>query len=92
MLANWVPANERSKIGTMVYAGSQMGTVFGNSISGLLISATEDWATVFYFFGGVGILWFVLFSLLCYSTPESHPFISDEEKKYLSKELCKESN
>lgn len=88
MLANWVPANERSKIGTMVFAGSQMGTIFGNAISGLLISATEDWASVFYFFGGLGCLWFVVFSLLCYSTPEDHPFISDKERRYLNKELC----
>lgn len=25
--------------------------------------------------------------LICYSNPESHPFIKDEEKEYLRKEL-----
>lgn len=89
MLSQWVPATERSKIGTMVYAGAQMGTIVGNIVSGFLISATEDWASVFYFFGVLGILWFILFSLLCYSTPDTHPFISDSEKKFLSKELGK---
>lgn len=89
LLGKWVPAGERSKIGTLVYAGSQIGTVFGNALSGILISATKDWASVFYFFGTLGIVWFVLFTMLCYSTPDSHPFISDEERKYLQKELSK---
>lgn len=35
----------------------------------------------------MGIVWFLLFTLLCYSDPESHPYISDKEKDFLQKEL-----
>ncbi|CAH0564297.1 unnamed protein product [Brassicogethes aeneus] len=87
LLASWVPLSERSKIGTLVYAGSQIGTVVGNSVSGALIASTNDWASVFYLFGAISIIWVVLWFLLCYSDPESHPFITEEEKKYLSEEI-----
>lgn len=87
LLAKWVPLGERAKIGTLVYAGGQIGTIVSNTISGALISATKDWASVFYLFGGLGLLWFVIWVLICYSDPESHPFISDKEKNFLRKEL-----
>lgn len=87
LLSNWVPLKERSKIGTLVYAGSQIGTVVGNSVSGALISATNDWAIAFYFFGAIGILWFIIWTMLCYPDPESHPFISDKEKIYLGEQI-----
>lgn len=87
MLGKWVPLCERAKIGTLVYAGGQIGTVVGNALSGYLIEITKDWATVFYVFGVLGIIWVICWTLLCYSDPESHPFISDEERSYLRKEL-----
>ncbi|XP_057660211.1 sialin-like isoform X2 [Diorhabda carinulata] len=87
LLAKWVPLHERAKIGTLVYAGSQIGTIVSNSISGALINATKNWASVFYVFGAAGVLWFIIWQLICYSEPEGHPFISDEEKAYLKKSL-----
>ncbi|XP_025837209.1 putative inorganic phosphate cotransporter isoform X2 [Agrilus planipennis] len=87
LLAKWVPTSERSKLGSLAYSGSVLGTVFSNSVSGVLISATEDWASVFYFFGGIGILWYIIWELICFSSPESHPYITDKEKNYLEKEL-----
>lgn len=42
---------------------------------------------MFYFFGAMGIVWFIFFTLICYSDPESHPFISDKERNYLQQEL-----
>lgn len=56
----------------------------GNAVSGVLIESTKSWASVFYLFGGIGVLWYILWQLLCYNGPESHPFISDEEKQYLN--------
>ncbi|KAJ8967618.1 hypothetical protein NQ314_002736, partial [Rhamnusium bicolor] len=72
LLANWVP----------------LSTVVGNSVSGALIAATNDWSIVFYVFGIVGMLWFILFMMLCYPNPESHPFISDKEKIYLGEQIA----
>ncbi|KAF7265869.1 putative inorganic phosphate cotransporter [Rhynchophorus ferrugineus] len=87
MLAQWVPLGERSKIGSLVYAGGQIGTIICNLVSGQLIQSTREWASVFYLFGGLGIIWFMFFQVLCYSEPKQHPFISDREKEFLKKEL-----
>lgn len=89
MLAQWVPTNERAKIGTLVYAGGQIGTVVGNAVSGTLIDYTQSWESVFYLFGGVGLLWYIIWSLICYSSPAEHPFISDKERTFLEKEIGK---
>uniref|UniRef100_A0A6B2ED52 Putative permease of the major facilitator superfamily protein n=1 Tax=Phlebotomus kandelakii TaxID=1109342 RepID=A0A6B2ED52_9DIPT len=87
LLAQWIPLSERSKLGSLVFGGGLVGTIVGNSISGVLLHNIDGWGSVFYFFGGLGCLWFVLFVVLCYSNPESHPYITDEEKAYLKEEL-----
>lgn len=84
LLAKWTPPSERSKIGSLVFAGAQIGTVVANSFSGLLLHYSPlGWRSVFYAFGAVGVLWFLVWVVLCYSTPDDHPFVSDREKKYL---------
>ncbi|KAK5641112.1 hypothetical protein RI129_009659 [Pyrocoelia pectoralis] len=87
LLSKWAPLSERSTLGTLVYSGAQMGNVIGNAASGVIIDSTGSWESVFYVFGGIGVIWFIFWVFLCYSEPNSHPFISDEEKKFLEKEL-----
>lgn len=65
----------------------QIGTIFANFISGLLLHDIKGWASPFYFFGSMGVLWFICFALLCHNDPESHPYISEKEKNYLKREL-----
>ncbi|XP_034830470.1 putative inorganic phosphate cotransporter [Maniola hyperantus] len=84
LMARWVPPAERSRFGAMIFGGAQIGNIAGPYISGLLLANGGDWANVFYVFGSLGVLWFLFFTLLCYSTPNSHPFISDEERDYLN--------
>lgn len=33
-------------------------------------------------------IWFLLQTFLCYSTPNLHPFISDQEKEFLNKNVA----
>ncbi|KAJ6646401.1 putative inorganic phosphate cotransporter [Pseudolycoriella hygida] len=87
LLAAWIPLGERSKLGSLVFGGGQVGTILGTLISGLLLQNIDGWGSVFYFFGGVALIWVIIFMLICYSDPESHPFISDKEKDFLKKEL-----
>ncbi|CAG9094177.1 unnamed protein product [Plutella xylostella] len=84
LLARWVPASERSRFGAMIFGGAQVGNIFGPYLSGLIMADGGDWHNVFYFFGGLGVIWFLFWTVLCYSTPNIHPFISDEEKKFLN--------
>ncbi len=39
--------------------------------------------------GGLGIVWFILWTILVTSSPESHPRISKEELDYIIKERGK---
>lgn len=87
MLAQWTPPEERSMIGSLVFAGAQLGTVFANSVSGIILHYSNWWPAVFYVFGSVGLLWFLIFLVTCYNTPDSHPFISDREKNFLHEKL-----
>ncbi|XP_049869092.1 putative inorganic phosphate cotransporter [Pectinophora gossypiella] len=84
LLARWAPPTERSRFGAMIFGGAQIGNIFGPIISGYLMADGGDWANVFYVFGILGIIWFIFWSFLCYSTPNCHPFISDEERNFLN--------
>ncbi|EZA49274.1 Putative inorganic phosphate cotransporter [Ooceraea biroi] len=86
MLAQWTPPEERSVIGSMVFAGAQLGTVVANLLSGLIIHY-YSWPAVFYVFGGLGALWFFVWVLICYNNPYEHPFISEREVKYLHERM-----
>ncbi|CAB3371455.1 Hypothetical predicted protein [Cloeon dipterum] len=70
----------------MVFAGTQIGTVIGTALSGVLIEAF-GWESVFYFFGSCAIVWFIIFTLICYSKPDEHPYITEKEKKFLHEKL-----
>lgn len=84
LLAQWAPPFERSKMAALVFAGVQIGTVVSNALSGIIIQYIPGgWPNVFYIYGAAGLIWFVMWCLLCYNDPNSHPFISDEEKTYL---------
>ncbi|XP_022911267.2 putative inorganic phosphate cotransporter isoform X1 [Onthophagus taurus] len=87
LLARWVPLGERARMSGIVFSGSHLGTVIGNVLSGYLIEITGTWSSVFYVFGVIGIIWFLLSLVLTFSDPENHPFISDRERLFLKDEL-----
>ncbi|XP_045529484.1 putative inorganic phosphate cotransporter [Pieris brassicae] len=91
MISKWAPKTERSVIGAIVFGGSQIGNVAGSYFSGLIMHQSS-WENVFYLFGGVGLVWFAAWIIFCYSSPNTHPYISDCEKKYLNENVESLSN
>uniref|UniRef100_A0A3B4A4M1 Sialin n=1 Tax=Periophthalmus magnuspinnatus TaxID=409849 RepID=A0A3B4A4M1_9GOBI len=89
MWATWAPPLERSRLLTISYIGSKLGTVVGFLLSGE-ISFYLDWTYVFYLFGAVGLLWFVLWALLVSDSPNDHPRISEQERLYIISSLKNE--
>nr|XP_018897001.1 PREDICTED: putative inorganic phosphate cotransporter isoform X2 [Bemisia tabaci] len=88
LLAQWAPPLERSKLSSIVFAGVQIGNVMANSMSSLILEFIPGgWPWVFYIFGGVGMVWCVLWCLLCYNDPSSHPYITEKEKRYLQETI-----
>lgn len=59
LMARWVPPSERSRFGAMIFGGAQIGNIIGPYVSGLILHDGGDWAHVFYFFGGLGVVWFM---------------------------------
>ncbi|XP_066109800.1 sialin isoform X4 [Saccopteryx bilineata] len=86
MWSSWAPPLERSKLLTISYAGAQLGTVISLPLSGI-ICFYMNWTYVFYFFGIVGIIWFVLWIWLVSDTPETHKTISHQEREYILSSL-----
>ncbi len=58
-----------------LFIGAQFGTVIAMPVSGILADEVS-WETVFYFFGALGVAWFIVWCFLCYDSPATHPRIS----------------
>ncbi|XP_044227921.1 sialin [Thunnus albacares] len=89
MWAAWAPPLERSRLLTISYIGAQLGTVIALPLSGVICFYLE-WTYVFYVFGGVGLVWFVLWVFLVFDSPNTHPRISERERLYITNSLKNE--
>ena len=74
MLAEWSPPLERSRLSTYVYSGATIGTVLSMSVTGEICERL-GWESVFYIFGGMGIIWFVFWSFLAYEDPSRYYYL-----------------
>lgn len=85
MIARWVPKDERSLLSTIIYSGVHIGTVVAMPISGVLCDSSflGGWPATFYFFGLIGVVWFVFWVFLVYNSPQEHPRISADELMYI---------
>jgi MFS transporter, ACS family, solute carrier family 17 (sodium-dependent inorganic phosphate cotransporter), member 5 len=83
MLSLWAPPLERTKLSTIVYTGTHMGTVGALVLSGILIEKW-GWESVFYFFGTLSCVWFFFWFFLAFDSPDSHPRISQAERIYIN--------
>ncbi|KAK3788190.1 hypothetical protein RRG08_020896 [Elysia crispata] len=94
MWGDWAPVWERSKLAAFTYAGAQLGTVFSLPISGYLCDSdiAGGWPSVFYVFGAIGCLWFVVWMIFTHNTPADHPSISRSEREYIENSIGKKEN
>ncbi|OVA13998.1 Major facilitator superfamily [Macleaya cordata] len=82
ILSKWIPVNERSRSLALVYSGMYLGSVTGLAFSPMLIQKF-GWPSVFYSFGSLGSIWFVLWLKKAYSSPKEDPELSADEKKLI---------
>lgn len=57
--SHWSPVHERSRLATIAFSGSYVGTVISLVLSGFLAQHV-GWPSIFYFFGVVAFLWSLL--------------------------------
>ena len=73
-----------------MWSGGSIGTLLIFSLAGYLAD-TLGWESVFYVTGVLSLVWVVFWFLLVSETPQDHPRISKEEKKYIESSIGKSS-
>ncbi len=91
--AEWFPIDERALAQGIFNSGAAIGGIISAPIIGLLFVFFGSWQITFIAIGALGFLWLVPWLILYKSGPESHPWISPEEREYiLSGQRNKETN
>lgn len=72
-------------------AGLYVGTVVGMPFSGILASIL-GWQSIFYVFGAIGVIWFILWLLIVKKSPADDPHLSITERDYIMISLGDELN
>lgn len=83
LLARWIPASEKSRASALNLTGIPLGTVFALLTTGWLIEH-HGWPSVFYAFGGLGLVFAIIWFRLIHARPAVHPTISAEERALLA--------
>jgi sugar phosphate permease len=78
LYSSWVPVTERSRTIGLTISASPLGTVVALLLVPWIVQAL-GWEWAFYLFGGVGILWYVVWQRVASDNPAQHPGISAEE-------------
>lgn len=83
ILGLWAPAAERGRMGSIVYAGSLLGTIVELMLAGVLAESAWGWPSVFYVAAAMSLLWALLWLMLGASSPRDSRLTSIEERRYI---------
>ncbi|XP_026315259.1 putative inorganic phosphate cotransporter [Hyposmocoma kahamanoa] len=86
LIGKWAPLEEKSRLGTVIYAGSQFGTALQLMASGFIAEAW-GWSGIFYVDGTLGAIWVAIYIFIGSSSPQSSTMISEKERNYIQKSL-----
>ncbi|KAF2897077.1 hypothetical protein ILUMI_09104 [Ignelater luminosus] len=81
LVGHWIPVPERSRFMSS-FQGFSIGIGITYPLCGFLISQL-GWRSVFYTTGSIGLIWCVIWYLLAFDSPETHPRISLSEQQYI---------
>lgn len=80
--AEWFPINERALAQGIFNSGAAIGGI----ISPLLLAYLAyylGWQAIFVVIGVVGLLWLIPWLIIYKSKPETHPWLTEEERSYI---------
>lgn len=80
--AEWFPQKERAFAQGLFNSGASIGAI----LSPIIIAALFvwlGWKLTFVFIAGLGLLWIIPWLIVNKKGPKEHPWITDEEKKYI---------
>ncbi|XP_061196685.1 uncharacterized transporter slc-17.2-like [Saccostrea echinata] len=81
----WSPKSERSELLAFTFSGLDLGVVIAFASSGYLCTIPVDggWPFIFYTYGGVTVIWLVVWLIFVTDSPTSHRWISAQETTYI---------
>ena len=80
--AEWFPTEERAFAQGIFNSGAAIGGIVAYTIIGLL-SIYLSWQAIFICVGLIGFLWLLPWLYIVKAPPQRHPWLSDDEKKYI---------
>ena len=80
--AEWFPINERALAQGIFNSGAAIGGIVSPPLLALL-AVYLGWKAIFVVIGLVGLLWLIPWLIVYKSKPETHPWLSDEEREYI---------
>ena len=81
--AEWFPIKERAFAQGIFNSGAAIGGIVSAPIVGILFILFSSWQATFIVIGVLGLLWLVPWLIVYKSGPESHPWLSEEEREYI---------
>jgi len=67
---------------SVIYAGTFIGMVIAMSTCGIL-AQSFGWESIFYVFGGLGIVWWFFWAAIVRDCPDNDRHITEEEKHFI---------
>ncbi len=80
--AEWFPVKERALAQGIFGAGASIGAILSPIIIAVLYGAF-GWKATFIIVGSLGLVWIIPWLIINKKLPAEHPWITDEEKKYI---------
>ncbi|SMG09254.1 MFS transporter [Arenibacter troitsensis] len=81
--AEWFPIKERAIAQGLFNAGASIGSVIAPPLIALLFVA-YGWEVTFIIVGAIGLIWIIPWLLINKAGPKKHPWITEEEQKFIS--------
>jgi len=81
--AEWFPIKERALAQGIFNSGAAIGGIVSAPIIAYLFVFLESWQATFVAVGAIGFLWLVPWLIVYKSGPDSHPWLSDDERDYI---------
>ena len=80
--AEWFPQKERAVAQGIFNAGASIGSVISPPLIAVLF-VFFGWQVTFFALGALGFIWIIPWLILNKTSPEKHPWITEEEKAYI---------
>ena len=80
--ADWFPTKERALAQGIFNSGAAVGGIIAIPLIAYM-TVYFSWQMVFVVIGLVGLLWLIPWIILVKAPPNSHPWITDEEREYI---------